>query len=606
MKCKRGYHRFQRGCKRCEEGCGECDDNGRCIVCAHGFVLDPEYGKCVENYEDENCAVRNPHGVCAKCKEGYGFNKFYKCVACDPACKQCHYADRCLACKYTFYNFDGQCIPCSKRGCDLCDAKECFSCQPHSYLHNGVCVRGPPGCSLCHDKAPICRVCEKGMKMKDGHCIPDCDIKNCAKCNGDETCRYCKSTLTPYGGYEPAPNGTEPCPFVCDPVELNCLLTEKMKKGETEACFALGCKFCPPHTFRKDHKCEKCAEGCDRCLNENECIKCLPGYSYFEGKCYKCNKNGVCGEGEYMDGCECKECKKKYPHCAACNNEQCIVCEPRFVLAENKTSCVPCRGKNCKRPTPEPKPKDDDCPDPCIDEPCPPPPPTPTPEKNETCDKPEHITVSNGEEHFDPACKERDPQCYCVKCYCGYELDKYNNHTCVKIKEEDLEPHDCPPTQKWDGCECKDPCLCGEKEDGTCNPEPKAIEGCLEVTCQQTCKRCMCGFFKNGTICSKCEVNSTIAECNRPDCPCEGPNCPCKEENGCCPDGFFYNTTTLKCGPCSCPKCIEFENSTKCVVCLDGTIPLDGNCNRIVSLSRSSTTGVSVLVAVVMVIVMLI
>jgi len=418
--------------------------------------------------------------------------------------------------------------------------------------------------------------------------------------------------LTPYGGYEPAPNATEPCPFVCDPVELNCLLTDKMKKGEIEACFALGCKFCPPHTFRKDHKCVACGEVCDRCLNEKECIKCLPGYSFYEGKCYKCNKKGVCGEGEYMDGCECRDCKTKFEHCLACNNEQCIVCKAPLVLSENKTSCVPCFGKDCRRPHPRIHRNDPDCP----------PPPCPTcgddpedPEDPENPDEPEptckdkygpNVTVAGGVPHFDPFCVKIDKDCYCEECMCGYEING-ENHTCVQIPESKIEPKECPPHQKWNGCKCRDICMCGEKEDGTCNPEPTAIEGCEKITCEQTCEQCLCGYYKNGSICSVCEVNSTIPECNRADCPCEGPNCECKKENGCCSkESEYFNPVTNDCEPCPCPKCIAFENTTKCLVCLDGTIPIDGNCMRALSLSRSSTTGVSVLVAVVMVLVMLI
>jgi len=482
------------------------------------------------------------------------------------------------------------------------------------------------------------------MKMKDGHCIPDCDVKNCAKCNGDETCRYCKSVLTPYGGYEPAPNGTEPCPFVCDPVELNCLLTNKMKRGEVEACFALGCKFCPPHTFRKNHKCVKCAEGCDICLNEKECTRCLPGYSYYMGQCFKCNENGTCGEGEYMDSCECKSCKDKFPNCAACDKDQCIVCKPRFTLAPNKTACIPCIGKNCLKPH-HPEPEDPECPTPCTEtNPCPDPDIPIIP--NKTCELPPNITISNGEAHFDPACAVIGNDCYCVECKCGYKIGGHN-HTCIPIPEDEREPVECPEGEKWNGCACIKVCECGEKEDGTCVEKPQAIDGCTVVNCKHECEGCECHYFRNGTICSPCPENSTLSECNRPlkecplptppgnitnECPCHqysnGLNCTICEVNStnpecnrpecpdpekcdihdpkCCNKDEYFNETDLICHKCECPECVYFENGTKCLVCEDGTIPLDGSCIRALSLARSSTIGVSVVVAIVMIIAVLI
>ncbi|KAL7719923.1 TNFR-Cys domain-containing protein [Entamoeba marina] len=206
LQCKKGFYPKGKGCAKCEESCSHCTNNGTCLMCAEGYFLDPEFGKCVEHYEIEHCAEKNWNNVCVRCEDGYGFDKFKKCVACDASCKDCHYADKCKHCKDGFFNENGHCVACSRRGCDLCDANECFSCLPNAFLHNGVCVRGPPGCSLCHNHQAVCRVCEKGMKMENGHCVPDCGIKNCAKCNGDGTCRYCNSTLNPYGGYEPAPN----------------------------------------------------------------------------------------------------------------------------------------------------------------------------------------------------------------------------------------------------------------------------------------------------------------------------------------------------------------------------------------------------------------
>jgi len=615
-----GYYPLNKGCAKCDESCAFCRNNGTCVKCAEGFTLDPEWGKCVENYQIEHCAKKSVGGHCIKCEKGYGFDKYQKCVACDASCKECSYADKCEVCKDTFFNVNGHCVPCSQRGCDLCDAKECFSCQPHSYLHNGVCVRGPAGCSLCHDKAPICKVCEKGMKMKDGHCIPDCDVKNCAKCNGDETCRYCKSTLNPYGGYEPAPNATEPCPFVCDPVELNCLLTDKMKRGEVDACFALGCKYCPPHTFRQDHKCVPCGEGCDKCLNEKECIKCKAGYSYYLGKCYKCNKNGTCGEGEYMDDCTCKSCYKKFEHCVACDKEQCIKCKPYFTLAQNKTKCVPCTGKEClPKPLPNEPPKHPDCEKDCP--PCPPEEIPEEPEKPKGCEK-KLPYVRVGDEYIvDVNCEERDEECYCTKCPCNYKLDE-STHLCKKLTAEEIDSKVYDIEKFLNGnCEPKQ-CVCGRNADDTCY-EPKAQKGCKIVNCKEQCDECLEGYFLNGTKCDECKEDH-CGKCNGEKCldcvngyylngtkctQCEKEHC-CKCEEGvcleCC-EGFYKNgTECTSCKTLDCKQCIEDDGKEVCTLCMDDSTPVDGVCRRALSLSRSGANEVSIIVAVAMLLVILI
>lgn len=608
MSCRRGYHLSGSGCVKCDEACAACDINGKCAECVEGYVLDEEYGKCIENYVAENCEVRDERGHCKKCQRGYGFDKYHKCMKCNSGCKECSLIHQCSVCEEGFFLENGMCVPCKRRGCDLCDAKECFSCQPNSYLHNGVCVRGPSGCSLCHNKAPVCKICDKGMKMQDGQCVPDCDIKNCAICNGDETCKYCKSVLNPFAGYEPAPNASDPCPFVCDPAELNCVVTSKMKAGVTDVCYSLGCKICPPHSFRKDHKCVSCGNGCDKCLNEKQCIKCKPGFSYYMGKCYECNKNGTCGDGEYMEGCTCKNCNKKFEHCAACDKDQCIVCADGFHLSENKTVCVPCTKKTC--PPPKPKCRGPRCGviDECDEkEKCPPPedePVVPQPEEKK-CKAPKHFTKVGDEYVFNPYCAVvNNETCYCDKCECQYVLN--DKHICV------FQPITCPGDKviDYDMCTCREKeCKCGRNETtGQCienGPAPhqhmEMLDNCTYVcTSEYTwngteCIRCNpdclnCIKDGNGTTCIECKEgyiwNETLKECVTCDTPS---TCGCKQ-------GEYLNGT--KCESCPCKECVFEYDKVYCTLCEDDTVPIDGECPKSISKMSSGSSRVSVMVAV--------
>jgi hypothetical protein len=621
LKCKKGYYPKGKGCAKCEDSCSSCEENGKCVDCVDGYYLDLEYGKCLQVFEPENCETKDDKGLCAKCKKGYGFDRFRKCVKCDASCKECsENADKCTACKDTFFLQNEKCVACSTRGCDLCDEQQCFSCLPNSYLHNGVCIRGPPGCSLCHNNAPVCRVCEKGMKMEKGHCVPDCDIKNCAKCNGDETCRYCKSTLNPFAGYEPAPNGSEPCPFVCDPAKLNCVVTERMRRGEIDVCFSLGCKYCPPHTFRKNFKCEKCGTGCDNCLNEKECLKCLPGFVYYKGECFKQQCNGTCGEGEFLANCTCAKCEDKYEHCAACGEEECNECKPNFYLAENKTMCLPCTKSKCK---PKPRCHGDDCKKP-VDPDCPPcddciiPDPEPTPEPTPEC--PKNMSKIGDEYLFDPQCIEIDEECYCKKCACGYRLNE--KHVCDVIPEIERAQGDrccssedgccleCEPGYELNHCKCEKKCECGKNADGSCVILPYK-ENATIINCSYACFE---GFVMINETCLPCGVNMTKCsepnECEKCDngnyCNPETKKCEeclvsnctgtCDETgNVCieCAKGDYLNETSGECMSCpNCKECMSYDNTVYCTVCNDDSVPVNGKCNNYVSFTQQTRRNI--------------
>lgn len=440
------------------------------------------------------------------------------------------------------------------------------------------------------------------MRMENGKCVPDCNVKNCAICNPDGTCRYCKSVLNPFTGYEPLPNATDPCPFVCDPKELNCEVTEKMKVGEEDVCHPLGCRKCPKGTVRIGHKCVKCPKGCKNCLDEKQCIQCEEGKVYYKGECLDCSDEGVCGEGEYKEKCKCKKCSDKYKHCETCDDEQCIECIEGFVLAENKTACEPCTLKTCP--------------------------------KNITCSA--NFSRVGDEQKFDPMCVEHDKDCYCTKCACAYELSK-TTHTCVRIPEDQLPPFacggsDCPTSCQagyyLDECQCKknNDCECGKNDDGSCK-EKTAIEHCVEVTCSHQCEKCLDGYYLvNKTECKPCLDNCTHCENNNSCTSCSngfhlnattGLCDPCTE--GCsgtcdktglvcesCKDGEYLNDTSGKCESCvACSKCVYNMGKVYCTLCTDGTVPVEGECPKSISKMASGTNGVSVVVAVVAVLIAL-
>ncbi|KAL7719924.1 CXXC-rich protein [Entamoeba marina] len=393
---------------------------------------------------------------------------------------------------------------------------------------------------------------------------------------------------------------------------------------------------CPPHTFRKNHKCVECGDGCSQCLSEKECIKCLPGYSYYMGKCYECNVNGVCGDGEYMDNCKCTNCTTKFAHCAACDKDQCIECVDKFVLSDNRTSCIPCTKKLC--PPSEPEDPVDPTPDPVDPEEIVTPDnstdPVPTPGEDE-----DDVIIDNnnsttcktnfsrvGDEFvFDPLCVAHDTNCYCTKCICGSSLN--TNHTCAEVSSDNrvencCESEDgcclsCPSGYSLANCTCTKSCKCGEPDaNGNCTTL-SYIENCKTVNCDNECEKCLDGYYLvNGTTCETCVGNctscnssTTCTECADgfhlnetsglcvtclSNCTgsCDSTGLVCES----CATGQYLNETTGECQTCTnCQQCVVNDDVVYCTVCNDGSTPVDGVCAKSTTFSRSGANGISML-----------
>jgi hypothetical protein len=563
-------------------------------------------------HETENCETKSSLGFCTKCKFGFGFDKFMKCVKCDPACEECHWADKCIKCKKSFYKKGGGCEPCSMRGCDLCDEKECFSCLPNAYLHMGVCVQGPPGCQLCESHAPTCRICEKGMKMVDGHCIPDCDVANCAKCNGDETCRYCKSTLNPRRGYEPAPSGKNPCPFVCDPTELNCLVTPKMRRGVADVCFPLGCKLCPKGHYRQNYRCVKCPAHCESCFN-GECTKCERGKVLVKGECMEMAPpgDGECACDEFMDEAakRCKTCVEIDVHCKACSKEGCEKCAPNFRPSRDKQKCLPCN------PDKECRPKEKVC--------------------------PEGFSYINSKCIPDPNCEVFRPKQACERCRPGYVLNE--KHICGQIETPidgckdyiGAECISCMPGSYLEGDKCVQCKVAGCADcdktqqckactppkflstDGKCVDPVNPPANCTRPASEEECETCIEGTRLTDTLkcepcinnCKRCDtekclecqqgyfLNEKSGQCEKcKDCICDPTGQACVG----CEYGKFLNATN-QCEDCymGCERCIVDDAYTViCTLCADGSEPVSGSCPNRHLRARSNASAVTILAAV--------
>jgi hypothetical protein len=73
-----------------------------------------------------------------------------------------------------------------------------------------------------------------------------------------------------------------------------------------------------------------------KCLKPNDC------QLLFDNKCKSCSSDSCteCVSGYFLseEGGRCLRCSLKFPRCRQCNSEQCLVCDPLFVLANKR--CV--------------------------------------------------------------------------------------------------------------------------------------------------------------------------------------------------------------------------------------------------------------------------
>ena len=221
---------------------------------------------------------------------------------------------------------------CNVNHCDVdyCYEGNCIKCVDGYYLSSS----GPGYCSSCPTYCLKCTSYYTCTECVRGRYGTKCESKcrsTCQGCSGSTTCTDCIEGQ--YGSY-----CQNSCPLGC--IDISCEKTSGM-------CV----QGCIHGYYLSGDECNKCPNGCKRCINDTYCTECESGYmgSYCQSYCsISCKRNlcekdsGIClegcSEGFYAVGNSCSDC----PY-------TCISCVDPNTCTECKTGYW---GSNCQNHCP--------------------------------------------------------------------------------------------------------------------------------------------------------------------------------------------------------------------------------------------------------------
>ncbi|KAL4454931.1 hypothetical protein ABPG74_006313 [Tetrahymena malaccensis] len=612
-------------CQNCYYRCASCDQQGVssniCLTCQQGLNMgtDGICHICQNGYTydgDEDIDLKNASVDINKCKP------------CDSSCKECEgVATNCTVCQYTLtqnsqdicvsscpqgYYQDTtttSCVPCSDPNCSICDSTlTCQTCDQNFHLFSSVCYQDEClsnqyrqsqnqicqncyyRCATCDQQGVsgnICLTCQQGLNMgTDGICHicqngyfydgnEDIDLQNasvdtnkckpcdstCKECEGVATnCTVCQYTLTqnsqdtcvsscPQGYYQDTTTTScvpcsDPNCSVCDST-LTCQICDQNFHLFSSVCYQ---DSCLTNQYRQNQNqiCQNCYYRCATCdqqgVSGNICLTCQQGLNMgTDGICH------ICQNGYFYDGDEdidlknasvdinkckpcdssCKECQGVATNCTVCQyiltqNSQdiCVSSCPKGYYQDTTTnSCVPCSDPNCT-----------------------------------ICDS--TLTCQICDQNF---------HLFSSVCY---------QDSCLSNQYRQTQNQICQ--------NCYYRCA-------TCNQQ--GVSGNICLTCQQglymgtngICHICQNGYFYDGDEDIDLKNASVdINKCKPCDSSCEecegvATNCTvCQytltqnSQDICvssCPKGYYQDTTTNSCVPCSDPNCTICDSTLTCQTC---------------------------------------
>ncbi|CAG9336175.1 unnamed protein product [Blepharisma stoltei] len=363
--CKAGYYQ---GCKSCSDlipGCTACSDDGRCVTCGSGYLLDGMTSTCMacSNPLCDSC----PNNMCIKCKSGY-FADGSTCKDCPSymtGCQECSNSDKCTKCVTGYIlNENSQCTQSSIPNCIALNSGTmlCVTCASGYYENGGSCTQIPctstqywdatlkecKGCNTINlscitcSSYPRCTSCSAGKIADDyGLCTPS-TLSNCAMVRATDP-NYCVKCSTGYTS-----NGAGGCRWsplkYCNAVSdaYTCTACSSGAANSCGSCNAINlfpncacasqegsfCVKCNDGYIVKAGSCSKdCSSNCEDCTSKDVCTQCKSGYFLYDesatktscvscaDSCNLCTNSPICFECADLivqDGSSCRVDKVGY------------------------------------------------------------------------------------------------------------------------------------------------------------------------------------------------------------------------------------------------------------------------------------------------------
>ncbi|KAK7573323.1 hypothetical protein V9T40_010514 [Parthenolecanium corni] len=307
-------------CTTCKSGFFELSN--KCHAsCPLGFYGDSKRRECVPCVP--NCDVCHNNGTCVTCSAGYVLNHEAKCVTTGSQ-----------LCRTGEYSVNDSCARCHST-CETCSdgsPHACLSCPAKNLLQNNTCVVE----------------CSSGFFIDQSGCQP-C-LHTCEECLSRTNCSKCRTPLLLQSGEcrTTCANGYYNEYGICAKCFLSCMTCVGPRRDECVTCpqgwqLAAGeCHpECPQGFFMSDFGCQKCHHYCRTCKGEGplQCTSCPPHFMLEDG--------GLCVEclgSQYYDPVTqlCKQCDSSCTACDGPGPSSCIACTYPLHLDKISKRCVPC------------------------------------------------------------------------------------------------------------------------------------------------------------------------------------------------------------------------------------------------------------------------
>ncbi|KAL4495499.1 hypothetical protein ABPG72_020240 [Tetrahymena utriculariae] len=419
VQCDTGsyYSISQNKCVNCDPSCKTCTQQGSCSSCDLSFnqILSPSTKLCIcqQNYYSQNsngqcvacpsycqnCSISNSQLICSTCPNYQNLNRnndqtctcapgYYQqigqasCSKCIDGCQQCNSNQTCQQCLPNYWkNNEGKCPSCPSycQNCQISNSSmTCSSCPNYQTLNRN----NDQTCS-----------CATGYYQETGQAFCSKCIDGCQQCNSNQTCQQCMPNY-----WVNSQGKCQICPSYCQNCSISntqmicssCPNYQALNRNNDQTC------SCASGYYNSgSNSCSKCIDGCQQCVSNQICQKCMPNYQldsqglcrivcpskqyqisptqcgncFDQTNCITCTDNGQvsctqcannsflqqgtcvnqCGKEFYIFDIQnkiCKSCLSTQIHCNQCSYNQntqkftCYQCQTGFQLSSTNI-CIP-------------------------------------------------------------------------------------------------------------------------------------------------------------------------------------------------------------------------------------------------------------------------
>ncbi|GAB1220071.1 hypothetical protein ENUP19_0047G0130 [Entamoeba nuttalli] len=187
-------------CVECSSHCTKCTNDGNCVSCESGYVLEQEFDdfngykvKCkLFNSTTNHCELLS-EGKCLTCKDNY-YTSSYQCLECDYKCKKCtSRQDYCYECNDGFFIENDHCVSSKDyvANCKRFIGSVCIKCNDGYFIQSSKCVPCSPNCDICYQEN-ICSTCITDFFVNETYqCERQINLSNCIG-YGEQGCIECE------------------------------------------------------------------------------------------------------------------------------------------------------------------------------------------------------------------------------------------------------------------------------------------------------------------------------------------------------------------------------------------------------------------------------